>query len=72
MLGCSPAAAALPTKVPSGPMHLPCWEEAGATGVLAAAAWLAAGGLDARSIGLGAELLALDAGLLVLTNHAGA
>ncbi len=71
MLGGSPAAAALPTKVPSGPMQSPCWEEADAVGAFAAVAWLA-DGLGARLIGLGAGLLALGAGLLLLTDRAGA
>ncbi len=71
MLGGRPAAAALPTKVLSGPMQSPCWEEADAAGAFATVAWLA-DGLGARLIGLGAGLLALGAWLLVLTDRAGA
>ena len=71
MLGGSPAAAALPTKVPSGPMQSPCWEEADAAGAFAAVAWLA-DGLGAGLLALGAGLIGLGAGLLVLTDRAGA
>lgn len=51
MFGGKPAAAALPTKVPSGAMQSPCWEEADTAGTLPEAAW--------DAVGLGALLVAL-------------
>ena len=61
MFGGSPAAAALPTKVPSGATQLPCCEEADAAGALPKAACVDATGLGALLAALPCWAEPLDA-----------
>ena len=61
MFGGSPAAAALPTKVPSGAMQSPCCMEADTAGALPEAAWDNAVGLGALLVALPCCAAAVDA-----------
>ena len=68
MFGGKPAAAALPMNFPSGPMQLPCWEDADAAGAVAVVSWLASG--PAAALGLSTEVTLMGAGAWLCDDEA--